>query len=578
MRFQMPESLDGLSIAELDELYLSGLEESQEIAALSDDEITDAQLDELDALNGHLDSIAEARTVIETAAQERADRLAAARSKVAEASTPADDPDGDDEDGEDDDEGDDDADTEPAEEPAEEVRELVTAAAAPRRRTVAKASSLAPTPDVPVVRPGSVLTAAANLPNIDSGHNFKNLSEASEIWGSFASKGAGGSSTAMLNYDDIAMVDPMKLSKNKQQLGFMRIQKPANEYGITEGMSVQEQLDVIDKAANERTKFGSGGLARAVLAAAGGGWCAPSETIYDFCSYETVSGILDVPSINMPRGGIKYSKGPDYSTLAATWGFTQTEAQADASTAKVCYPVACPPFVETRLDAVGFCVTAGVLTNTTYPELIRRVLEIGSVAHAHKVNAYVINKISTAIGAAINHAEIGATTADVLDAVDLQAMRIRYQLAMAETATIEAVLPIWAKAIFRGDLSRRTGMAELAVSDAQINSYFAARGVRVQWVYDYQPLDATGTATWTSLPDHSRAHDVPGRCVREGRDSRSSTSTRSTTASVSRPTRTRLPSSRKACRCSTAVASAVKVAIDVKCLAGKTGINDITCV
>jgi hypothetical protein len=498
MRFQMPESLDGLSIADLDKLYLAGLEETQELAALGDAEITDVQLDELDALNGHLDVIAEARTGIETAAQERADRLAAARSKVAEASTPAEDPDEDEDGGEDDGE-----EPEPEAEVADEVqeeRELVTASAAPRRRTVAKASSLAPKPEIPVEAPRSVLIAAANLPNIETNHAFKNLSEAAQIWGSFASKGAGGSSTAMLNYDDTAMVDPQTFSKNKQQLGFMRIQKPELEFGITEGMTVEQQLEQIDKAANERTKFGSGGLARAILAAAGGGWCAPSETIYDFCSYETVSGILDIPTINMPRGGIKYSKGPDYATLAASWGFLQTEAQADASTAKVCYPVACPPFVETRLDAIGFCITAGVLTNTTYPELIRRVFEIGTVAHAHKVNAYVIGKISTAIGAAVNHLETGGTISDVLEAIDLQAQRVRYQLAMAEGATLEVVLPVWAKSILRADLGRRTGINELGVTDGQLETYFAVRGVRVQWVFDYQPLDSTSTTAWTKFP------------------------------------------------------------------------------
>jgi hypothetical protein len=572
MKFKMPESLEGLSIADLDKLYLEGHAESQELASLSDDEITDAQLDELETINGHLDSIVDARTALETAATARADRLAAARSKVAD-STPAEDPSDDDEDGEDGDEGDGEP-TEPTE-VVEEEQELVTASAA-KRPVVRRAASKTPAPDLPAAKPGMTLIAAANLPGIESNHSFANLSEASQIWGSFASKGAGGTSTPMMNYADTQMIDPQALSKSKQQLGFMRIQKPENAFGITDGMSVQEQLDVIDAAANERARFGSDGLAkRAVLASAA--WCAPSETVYDFCSYETVSGILDIPSINLPRGGIKYSKGPDYATLAATWGFLQTEAQVEAATPKVCYPVACPPFLEARLDAVGFCITAGVLTNAAYPELIRRVLEIGVVAHAHKVNNYVIGKISTAIGAAVNHAEIGATTSDLLDAVDLQAMRIRYQLAMAENATLEAILPIWAKAIFRADLSRRTGVAELAVSDQQINSYFAARGVRVQWVYDYQPLDATGTATWTSLPDTLEFMMFPAGAFVKGGLPVIDLDTIYDSVGLSTNTYT-AAFFEEGVQVFNRCGFGVKVSVDVKCLAGRTGGHDVTCV
>jgi hypothetical protein len=182
-----------------------------------------------------------------------------------------------------------------------------------------------------------------------------------------------------------------------------------------------------------------------VLAA--GGWCAPSETVYDFCSFETVSGLIDIPTVNIRRGGLRFTKGPDYASIAADpeIGFHQTEAQAIAGTPKVCYAVECPPFEDIRLDVVGFCITAGILTNVGYPELIRRVLEIGAVAHAHKVNKYVIDAI-------------------------------------------------------QADLSYRTGVDLINVSDAQINAYFSARGLRVQFVEDFQTLTSGTTGTWTEWP------------------------------------------------------------------------------
>ena len=95
--------------------------------------------------------------------------------------------------------------------------------------------------------------------------------------------------------------------------------------------------------------------------------------------------------------------------------------------------------------------------------------------------------------------EIGGQVADVLDAINLQATVIRYQYALDPNASLEVVLPVWGKEVLRSDISRRNGGVTqgdaLAVTDAQIQSWFAARKLAVQWVYDYQPLTTTGSAT-----------------------------------------------------------------------------------
>jgi hypothetical protein len=253
-------------------------------------------------------------------------------------------------------------------------------------------------------------------------------------------------------------------------------------------------MDVILAAAAE-SRLPGGSLVAA------GGWCAPSETIYGpFCSLEVIDGILSVPEVSISRGGINFTKGPDYGTLAATWGFLQTEAQAEAGTVKVCYEVECPPFTDVRLDAIGFCITNGVLTNVGYPELTRRVIEIGAVAHAHKVNAQVIGRISTAIGAAINYTELGGTVTDLLGSLELAAEVIRYKYSLAIGATIEVVLPAWARLVARQDYANRNGNTDLSPTDAEVTAWFTKRGLAVQWVYDYQPLPTSGATVGQALP------------------------------------------------------------------------------
>jgi hypothetical protein len=69
--------------------------------------------------------------------------------------------------------------------------------------------------------------------------------------------------------------------------------------------------------------------------------------------------------------------------------------------------------------------------------------------------------------------------------------RSNYRISFS--ATVEVVLPAWVSGAIRSDLSIRTGVDLLAVTDADIASYFAARNVSLQFVQSWQALDATAT-------------------------------------------------------------------------------------
>lgn len=586
MKFKAPETLDGLTVVELDELRTAALEESNELAAVADAELTDEQLTDLEGLGEALAAISAAKSAVLEAEQARTERLAAARGKLAEASA-------EDEVSEPQDGGEE-AEPEPAQEEVEvpddaselaevEEKELVTASAAARpagvkRSVAAAAGRKVEEPDVPAAKP-TVMVAAANLPGIDLRQSFTSMNQLASTWQQKESKSPTAGRRSDIN--DIRRVQG--LSDKHVRQSFARIVKPELEFSAGLDMSVAEQLEQIDAAANERKRFGRGGLAKAALTAAGG-WCAPSETVYDFCSFETVSGILDLPTVQIRRGGINFTKGPSYADLAADWGFEQTEAQAEAGTVKDCYAVECPPFEDHRMDVVGFCITAGVLTASPagYPELIQRVLEIGTVAHAHKVNADNIQRISDLIGTAVDYAEIGATTNDVLDAVGIAAASIRYQLAMDPNATVEGVAPLWLQDIIRADLGRRNGVDMLSVSNADIDRYLAARQVRLQFVYDYQNLAGTGTgganntAGWTKYPGTVEIMLWPAGAFVRGTSNVIDMDTIYDSVGLSTNTYTAAFFEEGQMifnRCG----FGVKYTIDVSCLAGRTGAADVTC-
>jgi hypothetical protein len=219
---------------------------------------------------------------------------------------------------------------------------------------------------------------------------------------------------------------------------------------------------------------------------ASGGWCAPSETIYDLCGGGSLDGLWSLPEIQVNRGGVRYTAGPDYAALYAA-PFYQTEAQAIAGTAKTCYEVPCPPFTEVRLDAAGICLTSPILTEVGYPELVAAFIREAMIAHQHAVTAKLLTS-AIAGATALSIASRKSTAADTLDSVEFVANMARANYRVANNATIEVVLPFWAKGAIRADLAMRGGVDLLGVTDAQIAGYFAARNVNVQWIFSYQPL------------------------------------------------------------------------------------------
>lgn len=298
----------------------------------------------------------------------------------------------------------------------------------------------------------------------------------------------------------------------REQSNLAVIQKPVDDRFVVKNKDPQHIEEVIAAARNEALLDNGKGGSGSLLAA--GGWCAPSETIYDLCELETRDGLLSVPEITINRGGINFTQGPDFSSIYSATGFCFTEQDdidgtyAPGATPedpnvvgdKPCYHIECPEFDEERLDVCGLCLTAGLLQARGYPEVIARVLRGALIGHDHRLNANVIAKMvagSTAI--TMPAGQIGAT-APLLTAIELQVEHLRTVNRMSRTATLEAVFPMWTHGVIRSDLSRRLGVDMLSVTNAQINAWFTQRGVSPQFVYDWQDIATTAASGFTAWP------------------------------------------------------------------------------
>jgi hypothetical protein len=485
MKFKMPESgLTGINAADLDALLKEAMAEYGELAKIDDDALTDEQLDDLEALGAAINEIGVAQSAIEEADAARKERIAAAKNLLPENTEeePTEtEPEGDEGDGDE---------PEPEVEPEEEVepeKEEAVVASGTKQPVVRKAAPRAPKPEVqePTGHAVATIEAATGLRSFSGGTALD----------------LEGASRALV---ERMGTYPTTRSRLRQRDAVFTIKKVVDETRVLNGTDNEADFNTLVAAATDSRRFERADeieSGKDALVAAGG-WCAPSETVYAIPTLETIDGLVNLPEVTMRRGGINFTKGPDFTTAFAGMEFRQTEAQAEAGTEKVFIEIDCPDFEEVRLDAIGYGITAPILTNKAYPELIQRYLRGAVVAHAHYMNAAKINAVATALGTALNANEIGSFATDALDAMALQATRLRYKHLLGKDAPLEAIAPLWARELFRKDLSNRTGVEMLAVTDAQINAWFSARHIRVQWVYDYQTAAInSATVTWPTTVD-----------------------------------------------------------------------------
>lgn len=310
----------------------------------------------------------------------------------------------------------------------------------------------------------TTITAGADLRSFGSGQVLNSLAEVT-----------AAAAERVQAYADVPNVF---LKHNVAQF---RVQFPTEL--VASGANDQSVLDHSGDELRLASARGTGSLVAA------GGWCSPSETLYELepALESATEGLIDLPEIQAPRGGVRYTRGPQFDSIYSGVGFMQTEAQAIAGTEKPFYRIPCTDFEEVRADVIGLGIDGGILQENTYPEISQRVVSGAMAAHAHKINATTISRM-VAKAVDVGTPELGpSVTTALLNAIEFQIVDYRYRYRAARSLTLEVALPIWAEFILRNDIALRKSDDGLQqVTDAEINAWFAARGARVQWVYDWQ--------------------------------------------------------------------------------------------
>ncbi|MFE2930616.1 major capsid protein [Streptomyces sp. NPDC059278] len=325
------------------------------------------------------------------------------------------------------------------------------------------------------------LVAAADVPGFSTGQQLSSLADFGQAWEQrmmpLISSGGGRDG-------------------GRQRVGVARIKR-----NVPEAFTIRDDRDadeVITRATDE-TQLSGGSLVAA------GGWCAPSELMYDLCGMRiTQEGMVSLPSVTARRGGVRYPADFDWAAIFGAWqnvGFHQTEAEAIDGKVKTCLEVPCPDdFIECRLEADGVCLRTPILTERGWPERVAQFTEGVLAIHAHKLNAWKIAKmeaLSTPITmpapgapnpqAAVSDPHGPGLIESVLSMLELQVQYQRYRERLSQNATLEMLAPYWLRGILKSDLRKKQAIERRwTVADGDIDGYLRSIGVSPQWVYDWQ--------------------------------------------------------------------------------------------
>lgn len=523
---ELTARLGEMNDAELSEA-LTKLEEQfdQRYAAAEEDGFTDEALAELEALKTQIQAASETHQQRETDREERQARAAEMRNSIkpnADAGADA----GDDGDGDDTGAADPAATPAPREPVAAEGESAVVAAMQAmtetanglkafaadylkpdtdlnRRTRLGDIAKYAPDAKVHEQREEAVIVASADVPGFTQGGRLENINQLSEAMHKRA---------RMLPTSNTGNPNVYPVASLQREFTFT----------LNENSTPTQMNEVLTAAADEE-----------ILTAAGG-WCAPSEISYDFFNIVCEDGMIDLPTVGLNRGGVQYPTSPSFGDLAGTpdivWTWTEQDdidAVDSASVFKPCVRVECPEFVDRRADCDGFCVTAGNLIDYAYPELISNWLRLVMAIRAKATNARIIDLMLNGGGSGddigpslqVDHTGLlGATTAALLNSIELSITDYREKYSMCADAILEVVLPRWARAVIRADLANRDGIDVFAVSDGMIADWFNLRSARVQFVGDWQVRDTDEPGQATPITDWPTTIDymvfAPGTFVR----------------------------------------------------------------
>lgn len=276
--------------------------------------------------------------------------------------------------------------------------------------------------------------------------------------------------------------------------------------------SYPDERTLGDSESENRKKIAQASAYTAHTQALTAALCGPLEPIYDI----NVIGVTNRPvrdalsRFAVSRGGINYRMPFDALAGLASSGLgVWTPASDDAvdpetpATMKSCLQVTCPAVEDATLYSTYLCLQFANFTARFDEEWATATTQAAMVAWARFSENELLKRLLA--GSKLLTAPVAVSaTRDILVNIDKTVAYYRNRHRMDSVVPLRLIMPRWALDTMRADLARGFAgdLEALAVADARINAFFAARNVNVTW-----HLDGLGAATYT-IPDVTPSQSV----------------------------------------------------------------------
>src|SRR5262245_21158088 len=229
---------------------------------------------------------------------------------------------------------------------------------------------------------------------------------------------------------------------------------------------------------------------------ASGGICEPVTIDYSVDTIGSTARPLQagLPSFNASRGGVKFNVPPSLADVVGvpeTWTIADDVAAADTTTpqdnpSKTCFRIECGDSDDAFVYGIPVCLEVGNMMGRFTPEWISAQQSLLDVATARMAELELLKAIDAG-STAVTATGILGTTRTILPTLDQLLAAYNYRNRLTNAA-VRIVLPDWVKSEVRADLAMEMAAhdndANLAVSDAQIASYFSARNASIIWMLE----------------------------------------------------------------------------------------------
>jgi hypothetical protein len=260
---------------------------------------------------------------------------------------------------------------------------------------------------------------------------------------------------------------------------------------------------VIDSATTPEVLVASAAAASATGAiVAAGGLCAPLNIDYDVPVLGSVArpvrdALTNFGVQGQGGGGVRWRQHLSFGDFAGATGVwtLANDAAVDLedetpAAVKPCLEVECPEDAEAYIEALTLCMTFSNMTARFDPQATAANVQAAQVAHARFAENRLMTQIA-ALSTTLTHPQDVSAIRDDLLAIDrlLSAFRNFYRL--DDNVPLRAVRPLWWRDAIRADLMLGMGVGSgddlreaMAISNALINSWYAARNVNITWHLD----------------------------------------------------------------------------------------------